>query len=187
MKNILCFIYDGFVDYEMSLACTELNMAEDYQIVYIAYEKTPIKSSAGITINPDNTVAEAISLSKIEGLIIPGGCIRILKPELERLIRKLYDEKKLIAAICGGPEFLAKTGLLNGRKYATSMYPDDYEENQDPFPRDSYVDARVIKDGNIITAKGDAFTDFALEIWDWFGLYDYDGEKAGCKIAFTPI
>lgn len=188
MKNILCFIYEGFVDYEISLACAELNMADNYKLIYIAYQKKPIISSAGLIIHPNNTVVEAIALSDVEGLVIPGGEIRILKPEFEKLIIQLDKEKKLIAAICGGPEFLAKTGILNGREYATSMYPEDYKQKNeiDPFPRDTYKDTRMIRDGNIITAKGDAFVDFALEIWDWFDLYEYDAEREECKVLFTP-
>lgn len=188
MKNILCFIYDGFVDYEISLTCAELNMDDRYNCTYVAYQKKPIKSSSGMRIHPDHTVSEALTLPHIEGLIIPGGEVRYLKPELEKLINQLDKEKKLIAAICGGPEFLAKVGLLKGRKYATSMYPNDYKQKDeiDPFPRDTYVDARMIRDNNIITAKGDAFIDFALEIWDWFDLYEDDTERVECKTLFSP-
>ena len=188
MKNILCYIYEGFVDYEISLVCAEVNMSDKYQLIYVAYEKSPINSSAGMSINPNYTVKAALKLSDVEGLIIPGGEIRILKPQLEELIHKVNNENKLIAAICGGPEFLAKVGLLNGKKYATSMYPEDYKEKneEDPFPRDTYIDARVIQEGNMITAKGEAFVDFALQIWEWYNLYDYPEEKQECKNMFTP-
>ena len=189
MKNILCYIYEGFVDYEISLASGELNLTDRFNLIYIAYEKTPIKSAAGMSINPDYTVREAIDISDVEGLIIPGGVVRVLKSELESLILKLYNEEKLIAAICGGPEFLAKIGLLNSKKYATSMYPQDYEEKneKDPFPRETYTDDRIALDGNLLTAKGHAFVDFALEVWDWFKIYDYDGEKEDSKKFFSPL
>jgi len=188
LKNILCFIYEGFVDFEISLACTEINLSEKYQVIYVAYDKLPIKSSAGITIYPGLTVAEIQSTSDIEGLIIPGGFVRILKPELKELIHKLNNEKKLLAAICAGPEFLAKAGILNGKKYTTSMQPKEYKEKNesDPFPRDTYVEARMVRDENIFTAKGNAFVDFALEVWDWYQLYEYENEKAECKVGFTP-
>jgi len=63
-----------------------------------------------------------------------------------------------------------------------------YEEKKevDPFPRDTFVDKRVVQDGNIITAQGFAFVDFALKIWDWFNLYDYEEEKEELKKQFTP-
>jgi len=188
MKNILCFLYDGFVDFEIILACTEINLDENHQVTYIAYNKTPIKSSAGLKIIPDKTVAEISSIAEFDGLIIPGGFIRDLNPKLEQLIHKFNEKKKLIAAICGGPEFLAKAGILEGRKYACSMFPEYYAEKNepDPFPRDTYIETRLIQDGNLITARGNAFVDFALEIWDWFDLFENENEKKECKTEFTP-
>ena len=188
MKEVLCFIYDGFADFETVLTCSPLNEDGNYKVTYIAYEKTPVYSSGGLKINPDKKVSEINSLKDIEGLIIPGGGTRILKPELEKLIKQLNEEKKLLAAICAGPEFLALSGILKSKKYTTSREPQSYEEinEKDPFPRDTYVETRVIQDGNIITAKGFAFTDFALKIWDWFDLYENAEEKDVLKKQFTP-
>ncbi|MFX0048779.1 MAG: DJ-1/PfpI family protein [Candidatus Hermodarchaeota archaeon] len=189
MKEVLCFIYDGFVDFETALTLSALNREDDYKVTYIAYEKTPICSWGGLKVNPDKIVSEIDGIEDIEGLIIPGGVNRILKPELEKLIKGLNKEKKLLAAICAGPEFLAKTGILNGKKYTTSEEPQSYEEKNevDPFPWNSYVEARVVQDGNIITAKGHAFTDFALKIWDWYNLFESEKEKEDFKKDFTPV
>jgi len=188
MKEVLCFIYDGFADFETVLICSALNGEDDYKVTYIAYEKRPICSTGGLKINPDKRVSEIDGIKDIEGLIIPGGGIRILKPELEKLIIQLNKKKKLVAAICAGPEFLAKSGILKGRKYTTTEEPQSYEEKneKDPFPRESYVETRVVQDGNIITAKGYAFTDFALKIWDWYDLYDNEQEKDQLRKQFTP-
>jgi len=78
--------------------------------------------------------------------------------------------------------------ILNGVKYTTSERPEMYEEKKevDPFTRDTFVDKRVVQDGNIITAQGFAFVDFALKIWGWFKLYDYEEEKEELKKQFTP-
>jgi len=188
MKEVLCFIYDGFADFEIVLTCSGLNEDVNYKIIYIAYENTPIYGCSGLKIIPDKTVSEIVDIKKFEGLIIPGGGTRILKPELEKLIKRLNEEEKLLAAICAGAEFLAKTGILNGKKYTTTKEPSSYEEKNeiDPFPRDSYVEKRVIQDGNLITAKGYAFTDFALKIWDWYDLYDNEKEKEDLRKDFTP-
>lgn len=189
MKKILCYIYEGFVDFEISLALTEINLDERYHIIYTAYEKTPLKSSAGLTITPDIAISEITSSNDYAALIIPGGFVRPLKPELKNLILDFDKNNKLIAAICGGPEFLANAGLLENRNYTTSMFPSDYKEKNepDPFPRHNYIETRLVKDANIITARGNAFVDFALEIWDWFDLYEYDTEKEECKEIFSPV
>jgi len=189
MKKVMCFIYEGFVDFETVLACSGLNGMEDHEIVYIGYEKSPVVSSGGLAVIPDKLVSEITSTDDIEGLIIPGGSERILKPELEKLIKQLNDEKKLIAAICAGPEFLAKVGILSGKNYTTSQTAQVYEDNNelDPFPRETYKETRIVQDGNIITAQGHAFVDFALKIWDWFNAYDYDGEREELLEQFTQL
>jgi len=189
MKTILCFLYESFVAFEATLACYYINLETDFQVKYIGYEKTPIKSSGGISVRIDKTVEEITSTKDIEGIIIPGGNDRILKPELELLIKKLHEDKKMIAAICAGPEFLAKCGILDGRKYTTTVKPSEYVEKkeEDPFPRETYVETRMIRDGNIITAKIGAFVDFALEIWDFLNLYEYEGEREESRLMFTPI
>ena len=188
MKEVLCFLYDGFADFETVLTCSALNEEEDYKITYIAYEKTPVYSSGGLKINPDKTVSEIDGLENIVGLIIPGGGTRIHKPEIEKLIKDLNEEKKLIAAICAGPEFLAKSGILNGKNYTTTRTPERYKEEniEDPFPRETFVETRVVQDGNIITAIGHAFTDFALKIWEYFDLFENEEEKEFLRKEFTP-
>ncbi|MFW9782241.1 MAG: DJ-1/PfpI family protein [Candidatus Heimdallarchaeota archaeon] len=188
MKNVLCYIYEKFVDFETVFTCSYLNEMEDYNLVYIAYDKAPIISSGGLKIIPDKTVSEISDGEDIYGLLIPGGSIREFKPELMSLIQKLNGEKKLIAAICAAPEFLAKSGILNDKKYTTSLLPEYYEEKKeiDPFPRDNYIESRIVKDSNLITAKGHAFVDFALEIWDYFGLYENKDEIEQDKLLLTP-
>ena len=188
IKKVLCFIYDGFADFETVLTCSVINEDDNYKIIYIAYNNELIYSSGGLKIIPDCKVSEISDIKDIEGLIIPGGGTRIFKPELNDLINRLNAKKKLIAAICAGPEFLAKSGVLNGKKYTTTKEPQSYEEvnEKDPFPRETYVETRVIQDGNIITAKGYAFSDFALKIWDWYDLYENQGEKEELKNQFTP-
>lgn len=189
MKTILCFLYDGFADFEIVLVCTGLQGSEVLKVIYIAYEKLPLKSSGGLTILPDKTVSEISQTKDIDGLLIPGGTERVIKPELEKLVNQLNKEKKLIAAICAGPEFLAKMGILKGRKYTATVTPEEYKEKNeiDPFPKETYVETRIIQDGNIITAQGHAFVDFALKIWDWFNIYDNEGEREELEKLFTQI
>lgn len=189
MKTILCYLYDGFADFETVLVCSGLNETEELEVVYIAYDNLPLKSSGGLSIFPDKTVSEIKNTEDIDGLLIPGGSEREIKPELEKLIKQLNKEKKLIAAICAGPEFLAKAGILKNKRYTTSQTPQSYKEikESDPFPRETYVESRVVQDGHIITAQGHAFIDFALKIWDWFNAYEHDGEREELEILFTQI
>jgi len=49
----------------------------------------------------------------------------------------------------------------------------------DPFPRENFVQDRVIRDDNVVTAQGTAFIDFAIEICDWFGGFEGEEDKRG--------
>ena len=189
VKTILCYLYDGFADFETVLVCSGLSGYEELEVVYIAYENLPLKSSGGLTIFPDKVVSDITQTDEIDALLIPGGSEREMKPELEKLIKKLNKEKKLIAAICAGPEFLAKAGVLKNKKYTTSQTAQVYEKEKipDPFPRETYVESRIVQDGNILTAQGHAFIDFAFKIWDWFNVYDYNGEREELETQFTQI
>ena len=125
----------------------------------------------------------------VAGIIFPGGYDLECPLPLQHLIVKLHDAKKLVAAICAGPTFLALAGILEGKKYTTTRllnFYEDYPNQIDPFPRNSYLDQRVVRDGNIITAVGHAFVDFALEVWDYFGLFEDEAEREAAKLDYTP-
>ena len=68
----------------------------------------------------------------------------------------------IIAAICSAPLFLAQAGLLHQKNIRTlfvemrNFFYFVEEENFLPLP--------VVEDGNIITANGSAFNDFAVHL-----------------------
>lgn len=43
---------------------------------------------------------------------------------------------------------------------------------EDFFPRANFVSENVVRDKNVITAIGRCFVDFAIEIADYFGVFD---------------
>lgn len=47
----------------------------------------------------------------------------------------------------------------------------------DPFPWENYIDKRVVREGNIITAKGRAFVDFSFAIFEYLGIYRNEEEE----------
>lgn len=178
MEKILCFIYDDMVDFEMTLACHLVNK----EIIPIAYEIKVIRSNSGMCYYPMATVKEALEYTDVTGLIIPGGQNDEQRQELTDLINKLNDEGKLLAAICAGPQYLARAGILVGKKYTTTLTKDKLKEYfpkalVDPFPRNTYINRNVVRDNNIITAVGNAFVDFSIEILDYFGNFKDEKEK----------
>ena len=178
MSKILMFMYNEMADFEVTLACQAVTLSKR-ELITVAYEKESLTSSSGIIFIPHKKITDIESLDDVEGLIIPGGSYIEMRPELTELIQKLNAANKFLAAICGGPQFLARSGVLTGHKYTTSLTPEYYKENnmEDPFPRDTFVRNRIIRDGNIVTALPIALIDFAIEIGDLLGLFRNTEEK----------
>ncbi len=181
MEKVLVFIYEEMADFEITFVTHLLGADAGKEIVTIAYEDKLIKSKSGITYKPSRLIKDVLE-EEVEGLIIPGGWNGEIRPELIELIQGLNVKGKLLGAICAGPRFLAKAGVLDNVKYTTSIaqwtekHVEQFKEN-DPFPRENFVFQRVIRDGNIITAQGVAFVDFAIEVCDWFSLFDDEEDK----------
>lgn len=182
MGKILVFIFDGMTDYQMTFITHLLGADAGKEITTIAYENKIIKGRSGLLYNPERLVTNVLN-EDVEGLILCGGCYGDAKPELIQLINKLNFERKLLGAICGaGTVLLAKAGVLNNVKYTTpivewSQKQIDTYGGKDPFPRENLVLERVIRYENVITAQGIAFIDFAIEICDWFNLFENQEDR----------
>lgn len=176
MDKILVFMYDNMADFEVVYATHLLGHELSMKIVTCAYDRRPVKSKGGMVYIPEITVAEAVS-DDYTGLIIPGGWNPVVKEEMLTLINKFYNSGKLLAAICAGPRYFAKAGILQNVKYTTSIVEwtqarrEAFGNEDDPFPRENFVNARVVRDKNVITSKGISFVDFAIEIADYFGMF----------------
>ncbi|MBD0379530.1 DJ-1/PfpI family protein [Paenibacillus sedimenti] len=173
MGKIICFISEEFADFEVTLAFHKIKIVGKREILSMGYCYESVVSESGLHYKPNLTVKEAMELDDIEGLIIPGGPIRNQHKELTELIIKLDQEEKMIAAVCNGPQYLGRAGILNKRKFTTSCTSERISKLgvKDPFPRENYLDQRVVRDGHVITARGRAFVDFSFEIFDYLNIY----------------
>jgi len=182
MDKILVFIFDGMTDYEITFITHLLGADSGKEIITIAYEDKIIKSRSGLLYKPIGLVSDVLN-EDVEGLIICGGWYGDTRNELIQLITNLNLQSKLLGAICGaGTVFLAKAGVLEGVKYTTPIieWAQKHIEvfgEKDPFPRENFVLERVIRDRNIITAQGVAFIDFAIEICEWFNLFENQEDR----------
>lgn len=181
MEKVLVYIYDGMADYEISLLVHFLGADCGKEIVTIS-DKKVVRNKAGMLFESHYRTNEVNVDDNIEGIIIPGGWRKELDYHLIRLLQELNVKNKLLAAICAAPWMLAKAGILNDVVYTTSIsrwqqQDIDFYGFEDPFPRERFQDKRVVRDRNIITAKGIAFIDFAIEVCDYFRLFKDVSEK----------
>lgn len=182
MGKTAFFLFDQMTDYEVTFIAHLLKVDGQREIVTISYEGKAVRSASGLRYQAERAAAD-IDPEELDGLILCGGWFGQVRQELRSLIRELNARKKLLAGICGaGTFFLASAGVLDHVSYTTPIT--DWTEKhlavfgtRDPFPRENYVPARVVVDGNVITAQGTAFIDFAAEICSWYGLFSSPQEK----------
>ena len=188
LQKILVFLYPGCAEFEITVACWQIAESEKYEIITIAYEYDPISTNSGFSMIPDILVSDIQSIENIAGIIIPGGSLLDLRLELLDLLQKLDSQNILLAAICAGPQYLAAADILKARNFTTSRSPERYIElgEHDPFNWDKYQDKRIVIDGNLITAQGYAFSDFALAIWDYLGIISSNKERSEWMNKFFP-
>lgn len=98
-------------------------------------------------------VISSISSRDFDGVIIPGGFapdyLRRL-PVVTNLVREMYQQGKLIGALSRGPWVLISADVVRGKRIAGLVSLRDDVNNAGG----EFVDAPVIVDGNIITARG---------------------------------
>lgn len=178
MGKVLCFNYETMADFEMVLPCHMLGHIGK-EVVSISYGTEGVEGLSQLTYMPKMTVKDALTLDDVDGLIIPGGIDRECRSELIELIQNLSAKKKFVAAICAGPEFLAKAGLLDGHMYTTTLNESYCKEKKivDFFPHHNYIEKNVVVDRFVITAKGHAYLEFGLAILDFFKVFDNEEER----------
>jgi len=93
-----------------------------------------------------------VSAGDFDVLVIPGG----FAPDYLRrdgailkLVSVMAEQDKVVAAICHGPWVLCSTQALKGRKATCFFAIKDDVINAGA----SYVDAEVVRDGNLITSR----------------------------------
>jgi protease I len=96
--------------------------------------------------------ARDVSAADFDILVIPGGYapdhMRRCEPMI-KLARQMAEQGKIVAAVCHGPWLLCSTPALKGRKATCFFSIKDDLTNAGG----QYVDAEVVRDGNIITSR----------------------------------
>lgn len=165
MKKAAVMVYPMFSMQEISCT-TELFKFYDKEIVTFSAGREPVKSEDGFTILPD-LAFEEFCREDFDCLVLPGIWEPLPVMLDERNIRFLErfrgDDSLVIGSISSSPLLLGKAGLLGGKRFTHGVY----EEFLDAFPvmpREGAVRTYLVEDGNLITAHGGAFREFAAAV-----------------------
>jgi len=149
-KKIAILAGPEYEDLELHYPYLRL-VEEGAEVKVLAVRKEVIKGKHGLSMMADLPVTEAKS-DDFECVVIPGGWApdRLRRStEVLDFVKDLYKEGKVIAAICHGPQVLISAGILEGKRITCVSAVKDDVANAGA----EYVDAPVIRDGNIITSR----------------------------------
>ncbi len=135
-----------------------------FEVFLVGEYPRPIITQGGMRVIPQHTFNYCPPL---DILVVPGGLGEREEHENKltlRFIRNQAKEIKTLASVCTGAFFLAKAGLLDGRKATTHFQSIDRLREQYPNV-DVVENTRFVEDGNILTSAGiSAGIDMALRI-----------------------
>lgn len=174
MKKILCYIYQGMADFEISLLLHRLRNTGKRKILSVSENPDPLTAQSGLHYIPDKRIEDINSLEDYEALIIPGGPINNEQNAIGRVAVEMIRAGKLVAAICFAPQFLARAGILNSYSFTTSCSKEKIAALgcTDPFPWENFVMQRTVTDRNLITAQGYAFVDFTKAVCNYLQIFE---------------
>lgn len=99
-----------------------------------------------------DAVASEVTAGDFDALIIPGGYAPDLMrryPAMVNLVREIFAQGKVVAAICHAGWMLASADVLKGKKATCFFAIKDDLVNAGA----TYVDQEVVQDGNLITSR----------------------------------
>lgn len=152
MKNIV-LLFDKACIYEIVILNYFLKFTGK-KTVFCSIDEDTITSMEGYSLNID-TELQNIDINNVSSIIIPGGDIsRISNEMVYELLRKLKMSGKVIAGICAGVDVLEEADILKDVKSTHS------------------TDMDIVRDEHIITARANAYVDFAIEVAKELDLFE---------------
>ena len=167
MKLLMVIAHEKFRDEEYLIP------AEAFSEAGIAFDVAADKPGSCIGMLGEKVeVSQSIKESdptQYDGIVIVGGagCAEFLWTDIDlrALVQTMYDDAKVVAAICLAPVVLAYAGILEGRQ--ATVFKTRLSEKAFADKGVTFTDIPVVVDGRIITANGPlAASAFADEIID---------------------
>ena len=150
LYNQCCFYEIVILNYFMSVTSCD--------VVFCSLDGRSIKAMEGYSVNVDAPLHQ-IDKTKVRSFIIPGGDIASVDcEEVRAFLREMKKNNILIAGICNGADLLDRAGILDGISSTHS------------------TDRDIVRDQDVITARANAYVDFAIETAKELGLFSSEVE-----------
>jgi len=148
--SVGCLIYAQMDQIDFTGPFEILSRMPDTAVTVVGKELGPIQDVQGLQLTPDVSIAE---VGTFDVLVVPGGYGQqplMHDEEVLGLIRKQVQAERLLFSVCTGALLCGAAGVLAGRQATTHWSA----RHLLPHYGAALVDARVVVDGNIISAAG---------------------------------
>ena len=151
MKDVF-LVYDKSCFYEIVILNYFMSFSH-CDMVFCSLDGKSVRAMEGFSVNVDMPL-EALDKAQIRSFILPGGNIsEIDTPEVKAYLQDFKKREILIAGICAGVDVLDHAGILCDVKSTHSS------------------DVDLVTDKNMITARANAYVDFAVEVAKKLNLF----------------
>ena len=151
-KRIAILAADNYEDLELWYPYYRMKEAEaEVKIVGTSSSADIVQSKHGYPAKIDLT-ADKADAEEFDAVIVPGGWapdrLRRCKATLN-FVKKLFEQRKVVAAICHGGWILISADVLKGKRATSFFAIKDDMMNAGA----NWVDEEVVVDGNLITSR----------------------------------
>ncbi|MDD4832562.1 MAG: DJ-1/PfpI family protein [Clostridia bacterium] len=194
MKKTAVILFPEFCNYEISVLMEILALNEK-PVAFLSSKIEPFRCEEGMKAIADFDI-NSINIDEFDSLVITGSYADGLyynfgDETLLNLIRLFNKENKLIAAVSSGPMLLCKAGVTDGKKIIAGVEREWFLEDPkmklteqqmetlldvndlEEMKKNGATPPEYILDGNILTACGWKFREWAFAFGKYFGLECY--------------
>lgn len=140
-----CFYEIVILNYFMSFSHCDM--------VFCSIDGKPIRAMEGFSVNADLALHD-LDREQIRSIVVPGGTISEIDcAEVKAYLKDLKKRGALIAGICAGVDVLDHAGILHDVQSTHS------------------TDEDLVHDKNVITARANAYVDFAIGVAKKLNLF----------------
>jgi len=179
-KTAWTILADGFEEVE-AITPIDLLRRAGIEVTVLGLSGREIKGSHSIIVKTDASFSLQGPLP--DAVILPGGPGHknlLNSAAVIEFVQKMFQEKRLCAAICAAPSVFGKAGILMGKK--ATCFP-GYE---DKLANATFVDVPVVTDGTVITSRGaGTAVPFSLEIIGYL-MGSHAAESVASTIIYKP-
>jgi protease I len=150
-KKIIILIEDMFNVFEFWYPYYRLKEA-GAEVTVVGSGRTDVFTGKPATECKADLSADQVTAKEYDGVVIPGGYAPDMMrrfPPMVNLVKDLYNDGKLVAAICHAGWMLASAQIISGKKLTSFFAIKDDLIHAGA----EWIDQEVVVDGNLITSR----------------------------------